>query len=83
MSDARLVIWDVYHGGHLHDHVVAQGVASVKVWQWVNQMTLDKATQSFLVLYQLWAAKQASSFCSVGMMMKKWGLWLTDVCPCY
>ena len=30
----------------------------------------------------MWVAKHASGFCGVGRMMKIWGFWQEDTCPC-
>ena len=30
----------------------------------------------------MWVAKHMSGFCGVGRMMKIWGFWQEDTCPC-
>ena len=40
------------------------------------------ATMMLPLFFQMWVAKHASEFCGVGRMMKIWGFWQEDACPC-
>ena len=61
--------------------VDAKGLAP-GAWAFINWSALEMATMTFPPLFQMWVAKHASGFCRVGRMMKIWGFWQEDICPC-
>ena len=40
------------------------------------------ALQKFPELFRMWASKHMAHFCGVGRMMRRWGFWDHDRCPC-
>lgn len=59
-----------------HLRLTAEGFEEVD-WEAVRDAML-----SFPQLFQMWASKHMAHFCAVGRMMRNWGFWDHDRCPC-
>ena len=81
-SDVGLSIQDSIHGSHMKELLGAKGILLEAGWNAIDWDALEKANQEFSKLFQLWAVKHASGFCVVGKMMKHWGYWQSNDCPC-
>jgi hypothetical protein len=63
---------------HLHDRKLLPSSA----FNDVDWAAIELATDSFPPLYRLWMSKHVSGFFGLGKMMKHWGFWDHQKCPC-
>ena len=75
-------VCDALHGKGLCIYALQKDGIAPDTWASINWDALERAMATFPPLFQLWVAKHASGFCGVGKMMKIWGFWQDNTCPC-
>ena len=77
------VLWTIHEEtmkGYLLDpHHNQMSFAAFKLVDWFS---VQLALLDFSPLFQLWALKHVSHYCSVGHMQIRWRFWDHDRCPC-
>jgi hypothetical protein len=81
-SDPAPVIRKAVFGHRLQQHLQARNLLSPIAFQDVDWDAIELATAHFPPLYRLWMTKHVSGFFAIGKMMKHWGFWEHQKCPC-
>jgi hypothetical protein len=81
-SDPSTAVRQLVFGRRLQQHLHTRNLLSADAFQDVDWDALESATAHFPPLYKLWMSKHVSGFFGIGKMMKHWGFWEDQRCPC-
>jgi hypothetical protein len=81
-SDPSTAVRQLVFGRRLQQHLHTRNLLSADAFQDVDWDALESATAHFPPLYKLWMSKHVSGFFGTGKMMKHWGFWEDQRCPC-
>jgi hypothetical protein len=81
-SDPAAMVRKSIFGKQLQSHLHERNILHSDAFQDIDWDAIESAMAHCPPLYRLWVSKHVSGFFANGKMMKHWGFWDNQKCPC-